>query len=38
VVRHGVLSDRTNFLPKPFSLTVLTEKIRDVLSPRGARP
>jgi PAS domain S-box-containing protein len=38
VVRHGVLYDRTNFLPKPFSLTVLTEKIRDVLSPRGARP
>jgi CheY-like chemotaxis protein len=32
VVRHGVLQERTHFLAKPFSPSVLTTKIREVLS------
>ena len=31
VVRHGVLQAETNFLQKPFSLTALTQKVREVL-------
>jgi CheY-like chemotaxis protein len=31
VVRHGVLTDETNFIQKPFSAASLTQKIREIL-------
>jgi PAS domain S-box-containing protein len=31
VVRHGIESENVHFLPKPYALTALTAKVRDVL-------
>jgi len=31
IVHHGMLSEGTNFIQKPFSIEALAEKIRDVL-------
>ena len=31
VMRHGIESDNVHFLPKPYSLTALTAKVREVL-------
>jgi len=35
VVRHGVLEEKMNFLPKPCSLDMLATKVRELLDGNG---